>query len=716
MAKKASKIRTDPGELPEKPEAEEKLDRAEQLAEREDIREALLDIFNDVEKGFDKQAERSDSNMDYWDVYNCELGQNQFYNGNSKIFVPIVYDAVNARKTRFVNQLFPSNGRYVEVTTEDGTLPQTEMALLEHYIRQGKLRTRVAPALAKNADIEGQMTVQCSWEEHRRHVVYKVRKPPEGEDGAPPDEEDIEDIQEEEIVSGAPHVEVVADSDLLVLPSTANSLQEALDSGGCVTTLKRWSKAKLKKMIKSGDMDTKAANEMLEEMSSKDDSQKTDKAKEMVDAAGIKGDGRGKYALIYRTWVILTIKGERRLCLAYYGGKDRVLSCKRNPYWSDRVDIISAPSDKVDGSFKGVSRVKFVAALQYQANDACNEGMDSAAYALMPIVMTDPEKNPKTGSMVLALAAVWETSPTDTQFAKFPALWKDALEIIAACKSEIFQALSVNPAQITQAGNPKSKKPSQAEIANEQQIDILTTTDFVTVMEDEILSPIVSFMMELDHQYRDKELTVREYGETGMLANMLAIPPLSMNKLYQFRWYGVEQARNAQMLQQQIGFINVLKGVPPQMYQGYKVDLGPILSQAAENLFGPRLAPLTFKDMRRELSFEPQQEDKVLAEGFATPVHPQDDHMKHVQDHMQAAKAMGDPHGVFRVHIMAHMQALQAQQAASAPTGGPPQGGAPGGGGPRSGAAPGAQRPAQQPPGAIHADRMKDPAAAPRPQ
>jgi hypothetical protein len=433
----------------------------------------------------------------------------------------------------------------------------------------------------------------------------------------------------------------------------------------------------------------------------------------MVDAAGIKGDGRGKFALIYRTWTMLTIDGERRLCLTYYGGKDRVLSCKRNPYWSDRIDIISAPCDKVDGSFKGVSRIKFVAGLQYQANDACNEGMDSAAYALMPIVMTDPEKNPKVGSMVLALAAVWETSPNDTQFAKFPALWKDALEIVANCKSEIFQSLSVNPAQITQAGNPKSKKPNQAEIANEQQIDLLTTADVVTIMEDEMFSPMLAFMLELDHQYRDKDLTVREYGETGMKTNMQQIPLLSLSKLYQFRWFGVENARNAQQIQQQIGMLNVLQHVPPQLYQGYRFNAGPVMSQMIENSFGPRLGPLTFVDMRQELSFEPAEEDKVLVEGFVTPVHPQDDHMAHIQDHMMVAKATGDPSGVFRVHIMAHLQALQQQQAQTAP-GGPPQPPGGGGSGPRPGAAPAAQRPAQQPPGAIHTDQMKDPQVAPR--
>ena len=593
MARAAvKKIRFDPGELTEKTEAEEKLDRDEELSGKKDIKEALLEIFTDIEKGFEQQADRSDALMDYWDCYNCVLGNQQFYNGNSKIFVPIVYNAVNARKTRFVNQLFPVNGRYVEVTTEDGSLPQSEMALLEHYVKQSKLRSRVAPALMKNADIEGHVTVQVTWEEKRRHVVYKVKKRPELEESVE-DTEETEDIEEEEIVNGGPCVSVIADSDLLVLPFTADSLEQALADGGSITTICRWSRAKLKKKIKLGEIDTEAGNDMLEEMKKDEKLEtKTDKAKEMIDAAGIKGDGRGKYALIYRTWVQLTLGDERRICLAYYGGKDRLLSCKRNPYWSDRIDIISAPADKVDGSFKGISRLKAVVDLQYQANDACNEGMDSAAYALMPIVMTDPEKNPKTGSMILALAAVWETSPTDTQFAKFPPLWKDALEIIAACKSEIFQSLSVNPAQITQAANPKSKKPNQAEIANEQQIDLLTTADAVTIIEDEILTPMLLFMLELDHQYRNKELTVREYGEAGMLSNMMQIPTISMNKLYQFRWFGVESARNAQQLQQQIGFINVIQRIPPQLYPGYKLDLGPLLSQAVENIFGPRLSPL----------------------------------------------------------------------------------------------------------------------------
>jgi hypothetical protein len=127
-----------------------------------------------------------------------------------------------------------------------------------------------------------------------------------------------------------------------------------------------------------------------------------------------------------------------------------------------------------------------------------------------------------------------------------------------------------------------------------------------------------------------------------------------------------------------------------------------------ENLFGPRIGPRIFKDKRKELSVDPAMENQWLEQGMGSPVHGLDDHQKHLQVHSQALKETGDPTGKIREHMMAHIQLLQAQQR-PAQMGGPP-----GQGGPRPGAQPGAQRPAQAPPGAIHADNMKDPAAAPR--
>ena len=103
--------------------------------------------------------------------------------------------------------------------------------------------------------------------------------------------------------------------------------------------------------------------------------------KELAYAAGIKTSDGKQYALVYKTWV----KFDDKLYLVYFGGDKSILSCKRNPYWCDKIDIISCPVEKVGGVFKGKSQVGPCQEMQYAANDAANMGMDSAAYSLIPI-------------------------------------------------------------------------------------------------------------------------------------------------------------------------------------------------------------------------------------------------------------------------------------------------------------------------------------------
>ena len=475
-------------------------------------------------------------------------------------------------------------------------------------------------------------------------------------------------------------------------------------------------------------IDKDQAASLTKRMSYSGKNPRWDKKKEMTDAAGIKTNESGvKFALVYETWTELKVKGENRICRAYYGGEENILGATLNHYWSDRIPILSVPVNKVQGSFKGQSKIKFCADQQYAANDATNMGNDSAAFSLMPIVMTDPEKNPRIGSMVLALSAIWETSPSDTQFAEFPQLWEHALTIVGAATAQVATTLSVSPAAITQ--QTSSKNLNQAEIANEQQVDVLTTADAVTVVEEGILTPMLMLFAEMDHQYRDTAITVRQYGSMGVRANMEQIQPIQMDNLYQFRWFGVEAAQNAQQIQQQIAMLNVLRGIPPQSYPGYQLDLTPVIAQMVENTFGPRLSPLLFKDMRSQLGLDPNFENSLLAEGLDLAVNPMDEDQQHMMLHMALMQQQGgDPSGAIRVHLMRHKMSLEektmaAMQAGSLPGGAP---GVPGGaigaqpqpgvaGTPRIGAQPGGPRPnGQMMPGAIHSDQMVDPSKAPR--
>ena len=699
--------------------------RDDELCHDKKIEKKVRELMKDVSKGFESQWERGNDQLDWWDVYDCQLGGRQAYAGNSQIFLPIVNEAIEARVTRFVNQIFPRSGRNVECISSDEK-PYDIMALCEHYIRKTKLRTQVMPALMRNGDIEGQYNLYVGWENSSRHVVYRTKPTMEieGEEVEEPEADD-DDITEEETFHMQPSIEVLADADVLVLPHTANSVGEALAKGGSVTVIRRWTKARLEQAIDDDEVDEDEGDDLLEEMSdTKDMPGAPDADKKHVDAAGINMAGGGsKQLTVHETWHRVKIDGERRLCRIYYAGgaAERILSVRRNPYWNDKCPVISAPVKKISNVFKGQSQVKKVADLQYAANDTVNESMDSAAYALMPIVMTDPAKNPRVGSMVLNLAAIWETNPKDTQFAQFPALWKDGLTIVGAIKTEIFQALSVSPANIPQSTGGKSKR-NQAEVAMEQQVDILSTADTCTNLEDEVLTPLLRWFVELDYQYRDKKLTVRQFGQMGQRAAMQDIPPIQVDRRYEFRWFGVEAARSEQRLQMQISAINVVRGIPPELYKGYELNAVPAISQLIENSFGPRIAPEIFKSIKDKLSLDPETENEFLQEGLTLPVHELDEDQEHMKAHLQAMQG-GDPSGSVREHMMMHrmqmekkMQAqLAGMQGMQHGQPGGPGGGQPGmAGSPRPGAQPAPPRGGQGPAGAIHHDRLQDAGAAPR--
>jgi len=153
--------------------------RGKDISKQPSIRKQLLDIFDDVQKGFTDQNDRANDQMDYWDIYNCKLGSRQFYTGNSQIYVPIVYNAVDARVVRFANQIFPTNKRNIEVTSTDGTQPDAITALLENYVSLAKLRTVIIPSLIRSGDVEGQYNIYVSWEDHCRYTVRRTEKPDE---------------------------------------------------------------------------------------------------------------------------------------------------------------------------------------------------------------------------------------------------------------------------------------------------------------------------------------------------------------------------------------------------------------------------------------------------------------------------------------------------------------------------------------------------------
>jgi hypothetical protein len=696
------KIKDEPQEVKAKTPEEPKdsvEDRKKDWAGDKKVAKQLSKLYLNVEKAFEDKQEQSNLIDECWDIYNCNLNANQQYNGKSQMYVPIVRDAMRARETRFINTLFPQNGRYADVIGSDGKVPYDLIALLDNYIERAKLRKDIVPGLIRAGDISGNYALYVEWGEYTRHIVSKEKTPAELDETGEPLEgtEEVDDVSYEEDKDELPVFSLLDTRDLVILPATCNNIRDAEVVGVAL----RYSEAKIHQAINEGIFNKDEAEELIENMSATDTGKHINTGKKATSAAGVRTDSKGnKSALIFQVWTKLKIGGEWRWTVSHFAGQDKVLGCKRNPYWNDRVPVILQAVEKEGNSIWGKSQVAPVKDLQYAANDAANMGADSAQYSLLPIVATNPEKNPNVGSLVLSMAAVWLVDPNDTKLMSFPPLWKDAFAMIGAYKDQIMQSLSVNTAMMPHGND--HKKPSQAEIAQAQQVAVESTNDPVSILQ-EVLSEALEWIYDLDYQYRTKELTVRKFGSLGLQATMDQVPLLSVRERLVFKWYGIESFKAMQNVQQMISWSNILTKIPPQALNGRKVDLGPMLEYITEVTCGPRIAPKTLIDERHMMSVDVVDEEEMIDNGFPVQTHPGDNDQEHMQHHMQHYKIL--PTEYMKGHILEHQKQMAAKAAAAAQQGRqqqlPPQGG-----GPKPGAQVQVPTGAQNPPGAVHPDNM----------
>ena len=71
--------------------------------------------------------------------------------------------------------------------------------------------------------------------------------------------------------------------------------------------------------------------------------------------------------------------------IVYFAGQNDIVGLIKNPLWSGKRPIISAPVEEVTGSFWGKSKIEPVKFLQWQLTDFWNMGQDSAMYSMLRV-------------------------------------------------------------------------------------------------------------------------------------------------------------------------------------------------------------------------------------------------------------------------------------------------------------------------------------------
>lgn len=702
---------SDPGAEPAKRgRKKDKPGRADNIYS-DKYKKELREVYDQCVGAFEDKNTRADDVKRYWKVYNCELTPNQAYQGQAQMYLPIVHDAVEAKVQRFTNTLFPESGRYTEVISNVPNNIRAITGLLDHYVRRSDARSKCKPLL-RNGEVEGQYSIYVEWVEETRYVTKKIEKHPDMGDGTYDPTDTFMDVEEDqEIKIGRPDFHLIADADLAISPPNFDNIQDTE-----IVCIKRWyTKAGVKAAVKKGLFDKEMAKALEKGMATQDPPNAKNPADEKLKGAGVEWHKNKPVACVFETWTKIKIEDKRQWCKVYFAGPDNVLGMFKNPNWNGRVPLITKARQKVDGSGWGKSPIDAVEQLQYAANDWANMAADSAQYTLCPIVMTDPEKNPMIATMVMNMAAIWQTSPNDTKFVEFQQLWKDANQYADWCRSQILQAYGINPAMVSLGTT--SRKIPQAAIAQEQMVAIANITDEVMTLEDGIWTPLLQWYFELDQQHRDDAITIPIYGQMGIMAQMEEVPAFAWDDRYEITWRGSQMFRSQQQNQQMIAGMNILRSLPPVLPDGKRIELAPIIEVIVENIYGPRLGARVLQDVREQMTIPAEVENNLMMTGIQALVHPADNDVQHIQEHMQAAQQTGDPSGLIRMHIQMHQEAMakKMQQMQAQQGGMPGSPGQPGiAGTPRPGAQPGQPRGGQNPAGAIHNDRMVDPGNMPR--
>lgn len=684
-------------------------ERGKDLSSQRGYKRRLEKLYDTVVQGFIDKKERNDATQRFWRIYNCELTTNQAYSGNSQVYLPIVRDAIDARVQRFIGTLFPETGRYADLVTYPANAPNAILGLLDHYVRRSKLKSR-ARELLRNGEVEGSYNLYVEWADTKRYVTKRVEKHPEITPGVHDTTQTFNDVEEEEVVSQHPVVQILLDNEVVVLPATVDDIET--DEDAIVARRIYYSEAGLKAAVKSGLFTNKVAGDAaIAACNDFDPSNMKNIRVQNSESAGVRVKANKKEYVVFEVWQRMNIKGKVRWIRAFFGGEKLCLGATINPNWNDRCSIISRPRVRLTGDAWSKSPVDAVEQMQYMANDWINMAQDSGQYSLLPIVMTDPEKNPNYASMIMSLAAVWQTNPNDTKFVEFPQLWKDALQFVEAAKSQIMQSFGLNPAMISMGGG--QSKDTQAAIAQQQAVAIANIAEETQTLEDEIFTPLLQFYFELDQQFRDDEIAIPIYGEDAVAATREKVPALAWDDRYEFKWRGSEVVRSQQANQQMIAGLNILGKLGPTLPNGKKIDIAPIIETIVQNIYGPRLGARVIIDQRDQMSLPQALENQIMDSNMPAPVHPMDNDAQHIQETMASIQSAGDATGLKTLHLQAHQQQMQAKmQAQQMQMMGGAQGGP--GGMPRPGAQPQMPRGGQNPPGAIHADQMQDPGRMPR--
>ena len=457
-----------------------------------------------------------------------------------------------------------------------------------------------------------------------------------------------------------------------------------------------WIKGKIKK-----NWINKKQGELLLTYNSKEDTDESSMSNQRLSASGITpDDSKDKYGITtWYGWIPNKYvkdsnddvdDDELVLGIVIIGNDEIILKKDKliNVYWHNRYPYVSCPFIPISGQFFGMGVPYICGSLQEELNDTRNQTMDNKTALLCNMWLKHKRSGISDDALIFTPNGVVTTNDMDGLRPLAPPLFGGfSITIEGNIKEDIRQSVSaVSGLQ----GVPQPGVGSATEFQGIQNAAMSRNRLVISAIGKCVLTPVFTLVKHLIYQYFDHAKMVKIMVEIGHKTKMVGPRDIVGNYDIELDLITDFEKNPAVVKQQVLTAMGQIIQLPPQVISFHWKLLNEVFKQLGIKNFSEMYPPPEPDILQTFLT--PKEELQVFLEGQPVLVKDGEDHLDHLQRHIEDRKRIASiaPQFILDLmdsHIAIHMQKLeQMKQMAMAnqlakmqqvPQGGPISGQAP---------------------------------------
>lgn len=664
----------EPGE-PEDPDAPivgvEPANLPNYVADEAIMAKLVAEILPSVKMARDNRESKVEQDwIRYRDIYNLRR-TTAYYEGRSKLFIPAVKKAVDTLVRVAKDAIF--SDPYLGIETDIPRYKDVTMDLMKWLLEdQAKIRDKMSMFLRQLYQI-GTSCLKISWKKQKRMVKYREYSRELG----------ISEIRESaEYDYYGPKIDVIDMRHVYVWPETCvdyDSLRLVFEDSTITID-------ELEQKVEEGIYDSIAVAQAISRKSATLETQRKSESQASREGLGDSSQLPKDVLDITYIWTKIKLPGQdspqwNQVVMLNDNVQD-IIRVSENPFWFQKPNYLFGTLFQEHDYFYGHGIVEMLEMWQYMVNDIANQTMDTGTFTLNPITAYDPGSLDDPDQLEVQPMAKWPINPKSVEIIRPPIeLAQQGIGMLQFLMNVIQESSDatalVQGSPRTGLGAATSTATGVSQLFAASNAAVM---DQVEVLQSQILTPLAHYVEIMAHEFMDEEMVIRKVGSDGVALTQRIIKPQDLMLCTDVRWIASNRLREkSAKIQQLLNFFNIAVSVPPQVTQaqGFQIALKEIVKDIYSGLGLSNGDRVIIDSLATLPGIPPEFEEELMESGrgvTASPMDTPENHMFHIQNHMQRRPKSELEKVRIMEHIASHYQAMQQaqmmQQAMMGPGGG----------------------------------------------